>query len=78
MIYHDITTKFAFQPIDAECVQKQLGAIQKGKVTGLSNPHTYLLKDASYIIVKLLHQIMNGSLKSGAILSEWTQTRASA
>ena len=72
ILYPDITTKFTFQPIDAEFVQKQLSAMQKGKVAGLDNLHIWLLKDASNIIAKPLCQIMKASLKSGTITSEWT------
>ena len=66
---------FKFQEVYEEVVLVQLRGLKVGKAVGLGNIPARLLKDFAGIVNKPLTTIINASLRSGQVPSDWKAAR---
>ena len=63
--------KFNFKYVSKLFVEKQLNSLKRNKASGLDDLPPGLLKDAARVISKPLNHIINLSLQTGIIPSDW-------
>ena len=73
----DLFTKnhFEFTAVDKPFVLKQLKCLKLKKATGLDGLPARLLKDSAAVIADCVKHLLNLSIETGAVLSEWKQAK---
>ena len=69
----DLFTKnhFEFTAVDKPFVLKQLKCLKLKKATGLDGLPARLLKDSAAVIADCVKHLLNLSIETGAVPSEW-------
>ena len=73
----DLFTKnqFEFTTVDKPLVLKQLKCLKLKKATGLDGLPARLLKDSAAVIADCVKHLLNRSIETGAVPSEWKQAK---
>ena len=75
MTLPQVKEKFLFRSVKEEEILTELKNLKRKKATGLDNLPTGLLKDAAGVIAKPLTFIINLSLETGVVPTEWKMAK---
>ena len=70
-----VTENFVFQKVSTNFVCKELTKLKLTKATGLDDLTARLLKDAAPVIAKSITYLVNVTISTGVIPSEWKDVR---
>ena len=75
MTLPQVKEKFLFRSVKEEEILTELKNLKRKKATGLDNLPPGLLKDAAGVIAKPLTFIINLSLETGVVPTEWKMAK---
>ena len=70
-----VNNDFALQEVSASFVRHELSKLKSSKATGLDKIPAKLLKDASSVIAKPITYLINLTISSGEIPSQWKEAK---